>query len=224
MPDAGQLSDEELVRRVQDGDRETFAVLVRRHERSVYWFVHGVVQNHADSEEVLQESFLKAFEHIASFRGEARFRTWLIQIALNEARMRRRKYRASLHDSLDENWERKDLSELRPRELTDWRPSPEETLAKEELASLVHRGIRALPAIYREVILLREVESLSTEETAAVLGITTAAVKTRLLRARLMMREFLAPHLKMRWRQRFLARILPHRRSATGDQAKGDQG
>ena len=158
------------------------------------------------------EAFLKALQHIREFRGEAQFSTWLVQIALNEARMRRRKYRTGLHDSLDE--EQDPDSQFRPRELTDWRPNPEEEFAREELAALVRRGIRSLPKNYREVFLLRDVQHLSNEEAASILQISVSAVKSRLLRARLMMREFLAPHLKLRWHDRLLARVQRRGRSA----------
>ena len=205
LVNSDNISDTELVRRVQQGEKQVFATLVLRHSRSVYRVIRGILQNDADSEEILQETFLKALKHIGSFRGEAQFRTWLIQIALNEARMRRRKYRPGLHDSLDE--EREENPGFRPRELTDWRPSPEETLAKKELASLLDRGVHSLPKIYREVFILRDVEQLSNEEAAQALGISISAVKTRNLRARLMMREFLTPHLKVRWHERLFQRI-----------------
>jgi len=203
-----EISDEEMVRRVQQGDIEAFGLLVSRHQRTVYWVIHAILHNHADSEEILQESFLKALEHIRDFRGEARFSTWLIRIAINEARMRQRKYRSGLQESLDEQREgQRDEAEFRPRELTDWHPNPEERWAKEELAALLRRAIRSLPPMYREVFLLRDVERLSTEETALALELTVPATKTRLLRARLMMREFLAPHFKMGWHHRLLARV-----------------
>ena len=128
---AETASDMELVLRVQHGENEIFAELVHRHERKVYWIVQGILQNEADSEEILQETFLKALQHIRDFRGEAQFSTWMIQIAINEARMRRRKYRAGLHDSIDE--EVKGEPGFRPRELTEWRPNAEEELVQKEL-------------------------------------------------------------------------------------------
>src|SRR3990170_1229247 len=99
---AGKLTDEELVQRVQQGDKDAFGILVKRHERTVYWMIESILHNQADSEEVLQETFLKALQHMGDFRGEARFATWLIRIAINEARMRQRKYRPGLYESLDE--------------------------------------------------------------------------------------------------------------------------
>ena len=191
---ADKLTDEELVHRVQQGDKESFGALATRHQRSVYWMIEAILHNQADSEEILQESFLKALEHIRDFRGESRFSTWLVRIAINEARMRQRKYRPGQYESLDHD--QNDHADFHPREFSDWRPNPEEELAREEIAVLLRRAIQSLPPIYREVFLLRDVQKLSTEEAAAALGITVPATKTRLLRARLMAREFLAPHFK----------------------------
>ena len=188
-------TDQELVHRVQQGDTEAFGLLALRHQRSTYWVIQAILHNQADTEEILQETFVKALQHIRDFRGEARFATWLIRIAINEARMRQRKYRPGLYESLDEDKSEQD--DFRPRELSDWRPNPEEILAKEEIAELLRRAIQSLPSIYREVFLLRDVEHHSTEETATTLAITVPAAKTRLLRARLMVREFLAPHFAM---------------------------
>ncbi len=210
--DLSQASDQELVRLVCLGQRELFAHLVGRYQRSVYHIVQGILANPADSEEVLQESFLKALQHIGDFRGEAQFRTWLTRIAINEARMRLRKYRTKLHDSIDEPPD--DAMDMRPRELRDWQPNPEEKLAEAELARLLEKAIRALPALYREVLLLREVEHLSNEETAQALGISLPAAKARLLRARLMMRDYLAPHFVKRWHHRLLDRFAQRRRHA----------
>ena len=191
---ADKTSDEELVQRVQQGDHNAFGILASRHARTAYWMIEAILHNQADTEEVLQETFLKALQHIGSFRGESRFATWLIRIAINEARMRQRKYRPGLYESLDEQPD--DHNDFLPRELSDWRPNPEQLFAKEEVAELLRKAIQALPEIYREVFLLRDVEHLSTDEAANALSITVPAAKTRLLRARLMVREFLAPHFK----------------------------
>ncbi|MBI2818105.1 MAG: sigma-70 family RNA polymerase sigma factor [Acidobacteria bacterium] len=208
--DLSQASDEELVRLVCLGKRELFGHLVGRYQRSVYHIVQGILGNPADSEEVLQESFLKALQHIGGFRGEAQFRTWLTRIAINEARMRLRKYRPKLHDSIDEAPE--EGMDMRPRELRDWQPNPEEKLAEAELARLLEKAIRALPSIYREVLVLRDLEHLSNEEAAQALGISLPATKARLLRARLMMRDYLTPHFQHRWHHRLLDRFAQLRR------------
>lgn len=210
LMELSEISDEEIVRLVCAGQREHFALLVERHQRSVYHIVLGILGNPADAEEVLQEGFLKALQHLSGFRGEAKFRTWLTRIAINEARMRIRKYRSKLHDSLDESFESE--SDLAPRELRDWRPNPEEIHSGAELKSLLERAIRALPTLYREVLILRDVEHLSSDEVAAALEISVPAAKTRLLRARLMLRDYLEPHFVKRWHHRIVERITPRRR------------
>src|SRR3989304_1817885 len=114
-----ELPDNELVLKAQQGDKKSFAVLAIRHSQKVYRMAWGVLRNEADAEEIAQESFMKALEKISSFRGEAQFSTWLIQITLNEARMRLRKYRPRLHESIDEVSD--DTDEFRPKDLRDWR-------------------------------------------------------------------------------------------------------
>ena len=203
--------DEALVRLVCQGETERFGELVRRHERIVFRIVQGILNSPADSEEVLQESFLKAYTHLGEFRGQAKFRTWLIRIAINEAKMRLRKERPGRFDSIDETDPNGD--QFAPRDLRDWDPNPEERLGSAEVTGLLERAIRALPRGYREVILLRDVEGLSTEETAEGLGIRVAATKTRLRRARLMMREYLAPHFQKRWHEKLLDRVAGRRRT-----------
>ena len=204
--------DEALVRLVCQGETERFGELVRRHERIVFRIVQGILNSPADSEEVLQESFLKAYTHLGEFRGQAKFRTWLIRIAINEAKMRLRKERPGRFDSIDETDPNGD--QFAPRDLRDWDPNPEERLGSAEVTGLLERAIRALPRGYREVILLRDVEGLSTEETAEGLGIRVAATKTRLRRARLMMREYLAPHFQKRWHEKLLDRVAGRRRTS----------
>ncbi len=197
--------DMELVRRILVGEKECFALLVERHERSVFRIVQGILGNTADTEEVLQESFLNAFTHLGGFRGEAQFRTWLIRIAINEARKKVRKYKPQLHDSIDETEE--DGRNYRPRELRDWQLNPEQRMASKEVAGLMERAIQALPRGYREVFLLRDVEQLSSQQAADTLGLSLSATKTRLLRARLMVREYLSPHFRQRWHQGLLSRL-----------------
>ena len=194
------------------GEKEQFAELVRRHQRIVFRIVQGILANLADTEEVLQESFLKAYTHLGEFRGQSQFRTWLIRIAINEAKMRLRKYRPGQHDSINET--DREGEEIAPRDLRDWDPNPEERLRETELASLLERAIRALPRGYREVFLLRDVEQMSTEEAAETLEISVSAAKTRLRRARLMMREYLTPHFQKRWHQKLLDRVAGRRRTS----------
>jgi RNA polymerase sigma-70 factor, ECF subfamily len=147
---------------------------------------------------VTQEAFLKALKGLPSFRGESKFRTWLIQITLNEARLRLRRCRAHLHESLDESSGSEDGDYI-PRDLADWREIPSEALARKELGQRIEQTLLSLKPIYREVLVLRDMERFNTEETSQILGISKDLVKTRLLRARLQMREQLAPGYDGNW-------------------------
>lgn len=192
--------ERELVARVVAGDHEAFYELVRPYERSVYLAALSILKNQADTEEVAQEAVLKAFKNLESFRGEARFETWLIQITLNEARGRLRKYRPSRYESIDEPQSAED-GEYMPRDFADWRPIPSAAVENKQLRIALKKGLESLGEKYRQVFLLRDVRGLSISETAAALGVNEAIVKTRLLRARLMMRDALAPGWDGGWRR-----------------------
>jgi RNA polymerase sigma-70 factor (ECF subfamily) len=185
--------DPVLVRRACSGDREAFYKLVSRYERGLFRSAVAITRNPADAEEVVQETFLRAYEHLNQFRAEAKFQTWLTQIALNTARMKLRKAHAGLWESLDAPRQTEDG--LLPRDVTEWRENPEQRLRREEIEQLLHQALQGLPPGYREVVALRDIQMLSTQETADVLGISVANVKTRLLRARLQLRERLAKPL-----------------------------
>jgi RNA polymerase sigma-70 factor, ECF subfamily len=192
------FSQSELVRRACEGDQDAFYCLVRPCERAIYVAAVSILNNPADAEEVAQEAVLKAFTHLAGFRAEAKFSTWLIQITINEARLRLRKDRRHLYESLDER--RTDAEgDYDPKDFADWREIPSEELKRGELRNALQRAIATLAPKYREVLLLRDVQSLSTEETAEILGISEGNVKTRLLRARLQMRDALAPGIDGTW-------------------------
>jgi RNA polymerase sigma-70 factor, ECF subfamily len=193
-----EVSEAELIRRVCQGDQEAFYGLVRPYERAVYVAAVSILNNPADAEEVAQEAVLKAFTHLAEFRAEAKFSTWLIQITINEARSRLRKDRRHLYESIDEprTHEEGDYS---PKDFADWREIPSEALKREELRNALKRALASLPLKYREVLILRDIQNLSIEETAEILGISEGNVKTRLLRARLQMRDALAPGIDGSW-------------------------
>lgn len=195
-PVAVMDDDPGLVRRACAGERDAFYVLVSRYERPLYRSALAITRNPADAEEVVQETFLRAYEHLDQFRGEAKFQTWLTQIALNTARMKLRKNHGSMWESLDEPRET-DEGQL-PRDVAEWRENPEERLGREEMEQLLRHALNGLPSGYREVVALRDLQMLSTQETADVLGMSIANVKTRLLRARLQLRERLAAHLGRR--------------------------
>src|ERR1022692_4325923 len=185
----GQDADAAIVARIQAGDTEAFAELVKRHEKRVYRTLMGITGVREDAEDATQSSFLKAYLHLADFQGASRFSTWLLRIAINEGleRLRRRKQTVSIDDDQDDN------EHFRPREFRDWRDNPEEKYTKAEIRELVEREVMKLPFKYRVVVMLRDLEEQSTEETANALDLEISTVKTRLLRGRLMLREALAP-------------------------------
>ena len=187
-------AEEELIRRVQNGEIEVFYQLVRPHERGVFVAALSLVKNEADAEEVAQEAILKAYKGLSRFRGEAKFSTWLIQIAINEAKMKLRKDRRHLYESLEEG-SRGDDGEYMPKDYADWREIPSEALEQKELRVALINALNSLPEKYRSVLVLRDVQQLSIAETSQALGISEANVKTRLSRARLQMRDALAPGL-----------------------------
>jgi RNA polymerase sigma-70 factor (ECF subfamily) len=187
-----------LIDRCLRGDHEAFYELIRPYERAVYFAAMGVLNNAADAEEVAQEAVLKAFNNLSKFRREAKFSTWLIQITINEARMRFRKDRRHLYDSMDEQ-KSDEEGDYIPKDFADWREIPSEQLQRKELREALKRALESLDAKYREVLVLRDVQHMSIIETATALGITEASVKTRLLRARLQMREALAPGIDGSW-------------------------
>src|SRR6202049_4765357 len=183
-----QASQAELVRSARGGDKEAVYSLVHRCERAVYIAAISILNNPADAEEVAQEAVLKAFANLAQFRGEAEFSTWLIQITINEARLRLRKDRRHLYESVDEH-QTDEEGEYFPKDFADWREVPSEALQRNELKEALKRAIASLPLKYREVLILRDVQRLRIGEAAQILGITEGSVKTRLLRARLQLRD-----------------------------------
>jgi len=188
-----------LMERVCSGEKHLFYELIQPYERSVYIAAHSVLQNEADAEEVAQEAFLKAFSHLSTFRKESKFSTWLIQIAINEARMKRRKDRKGLYESIDQQ-NTDDEGDYFPRDFADWREIPSEALQRNELRQALQKALASLDEKYREVFVMRDIQNVSIAETAQALGLTEASVKTRLLRARLQMRDALAPGFDGAWK------------------------
>ena len=193
-----QSVESKLIERICAGEKELFYELVKPYERAVYIAAFSVLQNEYDAEEVAQEAVLKAFTHLGRFRGEAKFSTWIIQIAINEARMKLRKDRRHLYDSIDEQPESEE-GDYKPRDFADWREIPSEALERTELRDALTTALASLAPMYREVFMLRDVQNVSITETAKTLRITEAAVKTRLLRARLQLRDALAPGIDGVW-------------------------
>jgi len=183
-PDTG------LVANAQAGDLEAFEKLIRRHSQTLYRTLMAILSNADESQDALQDALLSAFKHIGGFQGRSKFSTWLISIARNTAlqRLRDRKHVESLDERVDDD------EDFRPRQIRDWHDDPEQVYSKSEIRELVEKGILGLPAKYRIVLMLRDIEQLSTEEVARQLGLSVPALKARLLRGRLMLRESLAPH------------------------------
>jgi RNA polymerase sigma-70 factor (ECF subfamily) len=183
-----------LIAAAKAGDTAAFEELVNRYERKIYRLAENITRNREDAEDVMQEAFLKAYAHLRGFQGDSRFYTWLVRIAVNEALMRLRKRRPN-EVSLDEPVETED--DLMPREVEDWGPNPEKKYARIEMQNILADAIEKLHPAFRMVFLLRDIEELSTEETAETLGISIPAVKSRLLRARLKLRQRLDRHLRV---------------------------
>lgn len=191
-------NESELIRRVKEGDVEAFHNLVRPYERAIFLAALSLVRNEADAEDVAQEAVLKAFKNLSRFRQEAKFSTWVIQITINEAKMKLRKDRRHLYESLDEG-QQNEGGDYIPKDFADWREIPSEALEHCELRQALARALDALPEKYRAVLILRDVQQLSINETAVALGLSEANVKTRLCRARLQMRDALAPGFDGAW-------------------------
>jgi RNA polymerase sigma-70 factor (ECF subfamily) len=187
-----------LIERILSGERELFMELVRPYQKLVYSMAVTVVKSEHEAEDVSQEALFKAFKNLSQFRGECKFSTWIIQITLNEARHRIRKQQRSREDSIDCGMEN-DEGDYIPIDLADWREIPSEALERKELRTALQRAISDLKAIYRDVLVLRDVEHLSVAATAQMLSISEASVKTRLLRARLQVRDALAPGFDGYW-------------------------
>ncbi len=196
-PATGTTREQDLIAQVQRGHHEFFYELVRPYERRVFAAAMAILRNETDAEDAAQEAMLKALANIRQFRAEARFSTWLIQITVNEALMRRRRERTAMTEGLDN--QRDEDGEYTPRDFADWREIPSEALERKEVRQKLADALASLDRKYREVFVLRDMEQLNIQETAEALGISVASVKTRLLRARLMLRDVLAGGWENGW-------------------------
>lgn len=185
-----------LVEAARGGDIGAFESLVRRYDRNVFRIAQHITQNREDAEDVVQDAFLKAYQNLKQFQGQSKFYTWLVRIAVNEALMRLRRRRPERMVSIDEDVKTEEDSI--PREIADWSPNPEQLYTQSELKDILGKTIQGLPPSFRTVFVLRDVEGLSTEETASALELSVPAVKSRLLRARLQLRERLNRYFKRR--------------------------
>lgn len=184
--------ERELIERVLAGEKELFYELIRPYERGVFLAAASILRNDTDAEDAAQEAFLKAFRNLDRFRQESKFSTWLIQIAINDARMKLRKDRRYFYESIDAGQETNEGDYI-PIDFADWREIPSEALEQSELREALNQALSSLPEKYRIVLILRDVQQMSIAETAKALGISKENVKTRTSRARLQMRDRLAP-------------------------------
>ena len=188
-------NEETLVAQAKAGDCSAFSTLAQQYDRYIYRLALNITGNKEDAEDVLQEAMLKAYTKLDQFQGGSRFYTWLVRIAVNEALMRLRRRSPQKEVSLDEPVEGNEKSFM-PRDIEDWADNPEEQYAKVELNKILEETVAKLEPNFRTVFVLRDVENLSTEETAQILGLSVPAVKSRLLRARLKARELLSEYFK----------------------------
>ena len=183
-----------FVAQARKGDDRAFAELVKRYEAKIFRLAQHITQNREDAEDVLQETFLRAYEHLDQFQGNSKFYTWIVRIAVNQALMKLRRRRTDKSVSLDESIDTGE--DTVTREIAAWDEDPEQRFSREELGEILDSAIQTLAPTYRSVFLLRDVDDLSTEETAEALGLSVPAVKSRLLRARLQLREKLTRYFK----------------------------
>lgn len=191
---ASTFDESALVSRAKDGDMGAFGDLVNHYDRRIFRMAKQITQNDDDAEDVLQETFLKAYSHLDDFQGNSKFYTWLVRIAVNEALMKLRKRRSDKTVPLDEPIDTGEDEVV--REIAVWEENPEQRYSREELGAILDEAIQSLKPAYRTVFILRDIEELSIEETSEVLKLSISAVKSRLLRARLQLREKLTRMFK----------------------------
>jgi RNA polymerase sigma-70 factor, ECF subfamily len=196
MTVSSQASVEEitLVTQAREGDTRAFGELVRRYENKIFRLAQHITQNREDAEDVLQETFMKAYEHLDQFKGDSKFYTWIVRIAVNQALMKLRRRKTDKSVSLDETIDTGEDTIV--REIAAWDENPEQQFSREELGEVLDTAIQGLEPLYRSVFVLRDIEEMSTEETAEALNLSVPAVKSRLLRARLQLREKLTRYFK----------------------------
>jgi RNA polymerase sigma-70 factor (ECF subfamily) len=192
--EAGIFDESALVAKAREGDLAAFNELVNAYSRKIFRLAKHITQNEEDAEDVLQETFLKAFEHLGNFQGQSKFYTWIVRIAVNESLMKLRKRKSDRSVPLDEPVDTGEDTVV--REIAVWDENPEQKYSRDELGQILDEAVEGLRPAFRTVFVLRDIEELSTEETAEALGISVPAVKSRLLRARLQLREKLTRFFK----------------------------
>jgi len=197
------LAEPELITRILKGERKLFHDLVRPYERAVYVTVYAILRNHADAEEAAQDTMIKALTRLSQLHAPDKFKAWLLQIAVNEAKLKCRDSHPQQYESLDRVRD-ENKEHFMPRDFADWRELPSENLDRKEIRKAISQALQGLAPTYREVFVLRDVQRMSGAECASLLEVTEQVVKVRLHRARLMVREKLAPTFKRRWFDRLL--------------------
>lgn len=190
----GNSDELDLISRILNGEESLFHELIRPCERAAYLTALSVLKNEADAEDAAQEAIIKAYRALPNFRGDAKFKTWLLSIVFNEARGRLRQVNRVGLESLDEKMDSDET--FTPFLLADWREIPSEVLEREELAGKIEQAIQDLPPTYRQVFLLRDKDELTIDQIAEIAGVSTGLVKVRLFRARMLLQRRLAPYLK----------------------------
>jgi RNA polymerase sigma-70 factor, ECF subfamily len=190
----GVFDESALVAKAREGDATAYNELVNRYSTKIYRLAKHITQHDEDAEDVLQETFLKGFQHLGDFQGQSKFYTWIVRIAVNESLMKLRKRKSDRTVPLDEPLDTGEDTVV--REIAVWDENPEQKYSREELGSILDEAVESLRPVFRTVFVLRDIEELSTEETAEALGISVPAVKSRLLRARLQLREKLTRFFK----------------------------
>jgi RNA polymerase sigma-70 factor (ECF subfamily) len=185
----------DCIRRILAGEKQLFHELIRHCERPVYFLLLSLLRNETEAEDAAQETVIKVYLNLHSFRGDSQFRTWVLSIARNEGLGRLRKAGTRREDSLEADTDEQ-TGDYTPAILTSWREVPSEALERKELGAILRKAIEGLPEIYRNVVLLRDIEEMDVRETATALGITEGAVKVRLHRARALLQRDLSPRLK----------------------------
>jgi RNA polymerase sigma-70 factor (ECF subfamily) len=187
--------DLDLVHASKNGDVAAFEQLVKRYDRKLFRIAQHVTHNREDAEDAVQDAFLKAFQHLGEFREDSKFSTWLIRITLNQSLMKVRKQRRAIREvSLEEDFQAGE--DMLPMEVIDWAPDPEQLYRTAELRDILIKALRELRPILRAVFVLRDIEGLSTAQTAEVLNLSQVAVKARLWRGRLQLRERLNKYFR----------------------------
>ncbi len=190
----GSSAELRLIERVLAGDKELFHELIQPYERGAFLIAYSLLQNREDAEETVQQAMLKIFVHLRELAERNKFKQWALRVVENEAKMYRRRRRQHLYESIEVIPERTaEQGMFRPRQFADWRDLPGDVVEQTEVRDAVLKALGELPDIYREVFVLRDMQHLNVAETAQILGISEVAVKTRLHRARLMLRESLNP-------------------------------